>query len=451
MAVKPKQLVVLGVDCGDLSKVEALVRAGRLPAFQSFFEAGVTAYGSFFGLSVTAGQRWACVGAGATLGSLGTSGSHRPAQNSAGRSGAETLWDAAARAGRKAIVFNFPGAMPADDGSPVAVLDALGRPLKSGPAPADGPAAMNAPAPADPPGNVPLAQAIDGLADTAVRLMAAREWDIFVMGSPGAIPPPAVEAAWAGAELWEAQDRLLARILGAAGKERLVFVVLTGSPPPAFPGFAPLEVLAGAGLATRRQDRPEAADEERSRALPLGASRINVNLQGREPRGVVAPEDYETVQRQILDALLTCKDPDSGLRPVAYALSRKDARILGLHGEAAADVVYALKTRAADATGPVDASPAPGAADSLIAVAGPGIRQGVRLGRFVRLIDVAPTACHALDLPVPRECEGAVIYQAFRNPNAGLKEILKLREAVERMETALFRESREPWDKHDCA
>jgi hypothetical protein len=44
-----------------------------------------------------------------------------------------------------------------------------------------------------------------------------------------------------------------------------------------------------------------------------------------------------------------------------------------------------------------------------------------------------------------------VIYQAFKDPNFKLKEIKKLKDGLARMEAALTRQSREPWDKIDCA
>ena len=42
-------------------------------------------------------------------------------------------------------------------------------------------------------------------------------------------------------------------------------------------------------------------------------------------------------------------------------------------------------------------------------------------------------------------------YYALKDPNMKLKEIAKLKEALGRMEAALQRDTREPWDKHDCA
>ena len=65
--------------------------------------------------------------------------------------------------------------------------------------------------------------------------------------------------------------------------------------------------------------------------------------------------------------------------------------------------------------------------------------------------DIVPTLAYITDLPITTECCGAILYQALKNPNLKLDEITKLKEALIRMEGALARDNREPWDKHDCA
>ena len=46
-------------------------------------------------------------------------------------------------------------------------------------------------------------------------------------------------------------------------------------------------------------------------------------------------------------------------------------------------------------------------------MAGPGVKRGARVERTVWLTDVCPTICHLADLPIPRDCEGAIAYQAL--------------------------------------
>ncbi len=50
-------------------------------------------------------------------------------------------------------------------------------------------------------------------------------------------------------------------------------------------------------------------------------------------------------------------------------------------------------------------------------MAGPGVKQNVALERSVRVIDVAPTLCHLLGWPMPRNVEGGIIYEALEDPD----------------------------------
>ena len=65
--------------------------------------------------------------------------------------------------------------------------------------------------------------------------------------------------------------------------------------------------------------------------------------------------------------------------------------------------------------------------------------------------DVVATFCYVADLPVPADCTGGVLYQGLKDRDMKAKEISKLKDAIARMEVALQRDTREPWDKHDCA
>jgi hypothetical protein len=71
--------------------------------------------------------------------------------------------------------------------------------------------------------------------------------------------------------------------------------------------------------------------------------------------------------------------------------------------------------------------------------------------RPVAARDILPTLAAVGEFPLTGEGSGVVVYQALKTPNPKLEEIRRLREAIRRMEGALARDSREPWDKHDCA
>ncbi|WP_320171884.1 hypothetical protein [Maridesulfovibrio sp.] len=84
--------------------------------------------------------------------------------------------------------------------------------------------------------------------------------------------------------------------------------------------------------------------------------------------------------------------------------------------------------------------------------AGLGInKKAGKAERSVAAQDVVATLCYVADQSVPADCTGAVLYQVLKDPDMKIKELTKLKEALARMENALQRDNREPWDKHDCA
>ena len=73
------------------------------------------------------------------------------------------------------------------------------------------------------------------------------------------------------------------------------------------------------------------------------------------------------------------------------------------------------------------------------------------VARAANARDILPTLAYIADFPITAECTGAILYQVLKTPNMKMEELGKLKEALVRMEGALARDNREPWDKHDCA
>lgn len=91
-------------------------------------------------------------------------------------------------------------------------------------------------------------------------------------------------------------------------------------------------------------------------------------------------------------------------------------------------------------------------AKGALALYGSGINaKAGRIERAAKAQDIVPTLAYIADFPITDACTGAILYQALKSPNLKMDEIAKLKEAMARMEGALARDSREPWDKHDCA
>jgi predicted AlkP superfamily phosphohydrolase/phosphomutase len=151
----------------------------------------------------------------------------------------------------------------------------------------------------------------------------------------------------------------------------------------------------------------------------VGLSHVFLNLQGREPDGIVDPADYERVQREVIDAILDYRDPVTGERPFCLALTHADAEMLNLWGERVGDVVYALRPEFDGAHGYHLPSSVLGIGGqhAVCILSGAGIRPGVHLEGQVRQVDVAPTISYLLGIDVPRDAEGGVIYEALQDPN----------------------------------
>jgi len=312
------------------------------------------------------------------------------------------------------------------------------------------------------------------LADAAVYTLGNYDWDIFYMHShptdwvyhavmsdmdPNTCPDEEKrKAAWkAHLGIYETQDRMIAKILEALGEETLVVLVSDHGATADGPMLDPFDILVPAGLCAK----PEPVDIERlsgymkkavksvganmkpdpkkSKAIPQREIYVYVNLKGRDPDGIVEPEDYNKVQQEIIDALYAYVEPGTGKRPIALALSKQDARILGLYGDGIGDVVYALYPWFGSQHGQIlpTAEFGVGSLKALFTLTGPGVKKGHRLQRSVWSTDLVPTICYLLDLPVPEHAEGAVLYQAFEDPNFKAKEIRELKDRLAKFEKQL--------------
>jgi hypothetical protein len=167
----------------------------------------------------------------------------------------------------------------------------------------------------------------------------------------------------------------------------------------------------------------------------------------------VEPVDYEKVQQEIIDALYGYVDPKTGQRPVALALTKRDARLLGMHGDRVGDVVYATQPWFGSQHGVIlpTAQLGSGRLNPLLLMAGPGLKKNYRMERTCWLTDLVPTLCYLMDWPVPAQTEGNILYQAFKDVNFKMKHIQKLKDGLARMGGAMHRKTKEPWDRHDCA
>jgi predicted AlkP superfamily phosphohydrolase/phosphomutase len=150
---------------------------------------------------------------------------------------------------------------------------------------------------------------------------------------------------------------------------------------------------------------------------------IVINVAGRQPRGIVPPEDFESLRQRIMDDLLQIKDPHTGESVVRSVHKREDL----YHGpflERAPDIIvwyHDMYKEGPMAKGTVigevpydELVQVPGSHDEkgIFLVRGPGITAGHVL-EGARLIDVPATMLYAMELPVPTDFDGRVLAEMY--------------------------------------
>ncbi len=154
-------------------------------------------------------------------------------------------------------------------------------------------------------------------------------------------------------------------------------------------------------------------DWAKTKAIAIRENDIYINVKGRDPYGIVEPEDQYEVEEEVMTALYGYKHPETGKRVVALALRNKDAAVLGLGGPECGDIIYftaeGYNYDHADGLsttyGLYETSLSP-----IFIGAGPGFKEGFRTKRVLRQVDVAPTMAVIGGVRMPNECEGAPMY-----------------------------------------
>jgi len=169
-----------------------------------------------------------------------------------------------------------------------------------------------------------------------------------------------------------------------------------------------------------------------------------INLQGRDPQGIVKNEEYEEIRNQVIDILQNMKDPETGDRITTMVMTREESTNVGLGDERTGDIVYFLKPPYTIWWGPIEDLLTYKATDkhingklvedqsnvtgihgyylpndkvgefsnsSMLIIKGPGIRKGEKFKKQVKLMDIAPTISYLLGIPPPYNSEGRILYE----------------------------------------
>ncbi len=243
-------------------------------------------------------------------------------------------------------------------------------------------------------------------------------------------------------KVYESVDRLVGTIVKALDEKTLVIVVSDHGAQSHVSYVNPYKILADGGFLFFKEDESgrQVIDWSNTKAAPQRNCHIYVNLKGREPHGIVEPgEDYEKVREKAIELLLNFRDEKTSKNPFLFVLKREDSRVLGLYGDRIGDIIYAVKPGFGHEHGQ-QLSTARfglfGSMDSLVIMAGPGVKKGAKMKPTRWLIDIVPTVAHLLGIPAPRDTDGSIIYDILEDPDGRLKEREDLKREAENWRNA---------------
>lgn len=149
---------------------------------------------------------------------------------------------------------------------------------------------------------------------------------------------------------------------------------------------------------------------------------IYINLQGREPEGVVTPADFDALRRQIAQALLALRDSRSSSdEPVVQAVHLREELYHGPYVQDAPDILFDLapgyEPTSELSSGAVWSDARSEGAGihqppGILIMMGPGVVPGTNLPDC-DMVDVLPTMLYTLSLPVPTALDGSIVKAAF--------------------------------------
>jgi len=160
-------------------------------------------------------------------------------------------------------------------------------------------------------------------------------------------------------------------------------------------------------------------------------STIWINLVGREPWGIVRPEDYEVLLKELTGRLKAIRDP-SGLKPAVRNVHRRDALFWGPKSHKAPDLVIEwnqdqFRTQSSPLFNgtSVFSDITPGETSQTISgehkrnaifiLSGKGVKKNAGI-RGARISDLAPTILHLLGIDIPDAMDGDVLWDVYESP-----------------------------------
>ncbi len=167
----------------------------------------------------------------------------------------------------------------------------------------------------------------------------------------------------------------------------------------------------------------DSVDWDRTIAYSMGhVGQVYLNVAGREPHGIVRPDEYEQKRQDVINILQELKD-DSG-RPILSRVITGDTTYHGPYAEKGPDLHLILDnynmiacplfaTEGKVISNQIRGDSGCHRSEGIFLAQGPGIREGVQL-EGNNILDLAPTIMHLLGEAVPQVMDGRVVVEIFK-------------------------------------
>ncbi len=233
-------------------------------------------------------------------------------------------------------------------------------------------------------------------------------------------------------ELYEMEDRYLGAMLERLDENTSIVVTSDHGAVPKGVGVESAEFSSGQGIVLNVMEklgytksyrvpgeRFAKIDWSQTRAVIQRGNYIYVNLKGREPYGIVEPEDYDKLIEDIISDLYAYRDPHTGRRVVSFCLDREEMKQIGMGGPHVGDIFVQQQCCFIDQHNgaPTTCTNEGYSLNNLFMMAGAGIKEGVVLTRPVRANEIVPTICELMESPMCAGAEGGPIYQGMLKYN----------------------------------
>jgi predicted AlkP superfamily phosphohydrolase/phosphomutase len=205
-------------------------------------------------------------------------------------------------------------------------------------------------------------------------------------------------------------------------------------------GFARMRLSAGVGTRSRlirKLNRLflslQDVDWSRTKVYSKGNyGQLFLNLKGREPYGIVDPDEAGEVVDEVVAALRRLEDPETG-EPLIGGIWTREELYSGRFADRAPDITFLPADMKNKALGTLDFTSHRFVEDvygnsgdhrlnGIFFMKGTGVREGARL-EGASLIDVAPTLLHYLGEGVPSDFDGHVLQDVFTADEIGANPI----------------------------